>query len=256
MANQHEHSTTSTVASVPSAVDVARAQQGRIKQARADRNVQRTFRRGLEQYPQIDKALAELTPDQRTEATDFILVGILDLGPNNAIWSSGYFYELTLQVLAETNEEQESLLATAPYGAKDTSTMADIEHIVEKAQAEGALQVETPAHPAPNTKAELGAIATEAARLDEVLTALRERDIPLTVTEVEAAITGLHRISSRSDETAWRLGMHAVEKGLISQTQLAELMQVGQSTVSRRYREGLPDENELSRTDVRNNPSR
>jgi len=113
--------------------------------------------------------------------------------------------------------------------------------IIQQAEAESIRQAETPTRPAPDTKAELGAIATDATHLDEVLTALRERDIPLTITEVEAAITGLHRIASRSDDTAWRLGLHAVEKGLISQTQLAVLMEVGQSTVSRRYRESGTD---------------
>jgi len=132
----------------------------------------------------------------------------------------------------------------------------ETQHIIEQAEAETFRQAEAPTHPAPDTRDELGNIATEAARLDEVLAALHERDIPLTTTEVETAIGGLRSIIQHSNKTAWQLGMHAVEKGLISQAKLAELLGASTATVSRRYHEGL-DETEMKklvRTDARTNP--
>ena len=131
-------------------------------------------------------------------------------------------------------------LQQTPKSAKDITSMEfDTQEIIEQAQAEGTRQAETATHPEPDTRAELGAIATEATRLDEVLAELRNRDIPLTATEVETAISGLRTITQHSNQTAWHLGLHAVERGLISQARLAELLGASQATVSRRYREGV-----------------
>ena len=100
--------------------------------------------------------------------------------------------------------------------AKDVQSMeVDTQRIIEQAQAEEARQAEAPVHPEPDTRAELGAIAVETSRLDDVLAGLREHEVPLTATEVETAIGGLRTIMQHSTRTAWQLGLHAVQRGLI-----------------------------------------
>jgi hypothetical protein len=94
-------------------------------------------------------------------------------------------------------------------------------------------------HPAPDTITELGGIAAEALHVTDVVNTLRERGVPLTATEAEMAIKGLHAIMAQSQAAAWQLGLHAVERGLITQTQLAEYLEVNKATVSRHYRDDL-----------------
>jgi WhiB family transcriptional regulator, redox-sensing transcriptional regulator len=120
------------------------------------------------------------------------------------------------------------------------------EQVIERAVAE----VQPPAlpeqqHPAPDTESTLGAIGAEVALLTEVINGLRERDVALTVTEVETVINGLRAIARKGDKAAWQLGLHAVQKGLISQVKLAELLGSSSATVSRRYREASDTTKEL-----------
>jgi hypothetical protein len=120
----------------------------------------------------------------------------------------------------------------------DTPIMrVNAQTVIEQATAAQQVQPETPIHSAPDTPPTLAAIAAEAVHLHGVLSELRERDIPLTTAEAELAITGLHDIATRSRNTARQLGLHAVERGLISQNKLAQLLGVNQVTVSRWYHE-------------------
>lgn len=122
--------------------------------------------------------------------------------------------------------------------AKDKSSMTvEAQQIIEQAQAEVRPPDTSERHPAPNTETTLGDIVTEAAFLIDVAHGLRERDVPLTVTELETTIGGLNRITQASDETRWQLGFHAVERGLISQAELARMLNTSTMTVSRRFRE-------------------
>jgi hypothetical protein len=133
---------------------------------------------------------------------------------------------------------KESLQQKAIHGnTQNVQTDAAKQEIIDKAQAESTHQAEVSAHLEPNARVVLASIALNANHLDEIIAALREREIPMTVTEVETVIGGLRAITQESSRTAWRLGMHAVERGLITQTQLAVMLGVNKGTVSRRYRE-------------------
>jgi hypothetical protein len=140
-------------------------------------------------------------------------------------------------ILDEADETAESALHESKKRGIHTERMEfDAQDIIEQALLAGAKAPDNPAHPEPDTRAQLEATTTEATRLHEILTELRERSVPLTATEAEFAIAGLHEIAERNTRTAWQLGLHAVERGLISQVKLAELLGSSSATVSRRYR--------------------
>lgn len=127
--------------------------------------------------------------------------------------------------------------------------------IVDRARAEALTQAPgEPSHALPNTTADLTIVMQAAGQLLSTLTEIHEDGIPLTATEVELSISGLREIIKFSNSAAWKLGLHAVEKGLLSQAALAGMLGVSTATVSRRFHEGLPDDIELDRTDVRTNP--
>jgi hypothetical protein len=141
------------------------------------------------------------------------------------------------KILDEADEAAESTLREhQKYGIRKERMEFDAQHIIEQALVAGAKAPDNPAHPEPDTRVQLEATAAQAVRLHEVLTELRERGIPLTATEAELAIAGLHEIAERNTRTAWQLGLHAVERGLISQVKLAELLGSSSASVSRRYR--------------------
>lgn len=121
----------------------------------------------------------------------------------------------------------------------------DTQQIIEQARTEAPPAPRTPEHSEPETRSELATIAIEAANLGSALDKLREEDLPLTATEARLAIAGLRNIATHSETTAWRLGLHAIEQRLITQAELAELLEVSPKTVSRRYLESPnPDEPE------------
>jgi hypothetical protein len=125
---------------------------------------------------------------------------------------------------------------------KDKKVVFETQRIIEQAQAEPP-PPQAIEHPAPETVDELRTVADKAFRVELVIAELRGRGLPLTKTEAEVAITGLHDIAKRSSRTAWQLGLHAVERGLMSQVELGKLLDTSHATVSRRYREN-PDEAE------------
>jgi hypothetical protein len=111
-------------------------------------------------------------------------------------------------------------------------------------------------HPEPDTRGALKDIVDEATHLDDVLTELRERGIPLSTPEAEVAVRALHEIATRSAVTAWRLGLHAVDRDLMSQRKLAGLLDASNQTVNRRYRHGVTkdEEGKIARSDERTLP--
>jgi aspartate/methionine/tyrosine aminotransferase len=100
------------------------------------------------------------------------------------------------------------------------------------------------------------AIEAEAHHLGEVLAELREQDMPLTSTEAEVTVAALHSIAKQGATAAWRLGLHAVERGLMSQADLARLLDASTTTVNRRFRKGLDEteEQKIARADARTLP--
>jgi hypothetical protein len=132
---------------------------------------------------------------------------------------------------------------------------AERQSIIQQAETEAQIPSQ-PEHAVPDTGVELTGISRGADELAVTIGEMRDRGLPVTPTEVEVAITGLRAITIRSNKAAWQLGLYAVEKELLSQAALAELLGVSTATVSRRFHEGLPEEHELSRTDVRSNPIR
>jgi hypothetical protein len=156
-------------------------------------------------------------------------------------------------ILSPNNE---SILHNSPNYVKNKDSMElNTQEIIAQAQAqaENTQQQERPAHPEPGIRAILGDVVVEATRLSEILSALE--DIPLTTVEAETTIEGLRKIATMGNSAAWQLGLHAVERGLISQAELAKLVGASSATVSRRFHEGTTEE-ELGRTDVRSNPIR
>jgi hypothetical protein len=144
-------------------------------------------------------------------------------------------------------------LQQPPKSAKDKSGIeVEAQRIIEQAQAEQKRWPDAAIHPEPDTRAELGAIAAEANHLHEVLTELRERNVPLTTTEAEAAIGGLQEITARSFATARQLGLHAVERGVISQIRLSRMLKVSQMTINRWYHHGLDNPREKDGPSTRN----
>jgi hypothetical protein len=124
----------------------------------------------------------------------------------------------------------------------NTETMGvNAQQIIEQALAAGQQLTETSNHPAPDAGAELETVVADATHLHDVLSELRERDMPLSAAEAEFAIGGLQELATRGLITARQLGLHAVERGLLSQNKLAGLLGVSQMTVSRWYREGLDE---------------
>jgi hypothetical protein len=109
------------------------------------------------------------------------------------------------------------------------------EQIIEKALAAG-IRPDEPMHPEPDTRAELRVTALEAANLESVLAELRERKMPLSTAEAEATIAGLNEISERTARVARELGLHSIERQLLSQNKLADMLGVSQMSVSRWYR--------------------
>jgi hypothetical protein len=180
---------------------------------------------------QVAQAARELEEREKILA---YLADLRDLASQNPV------REHIRQYLAQTQR-----LQSGDKSVKTKNSMElDPQAIIEQAQAE-AQQPPVPAapapppHPAPDTVNELEAIADEAAQLKDVLTKLRERDIPLTPTEAELAVTGLHEIATRSTRTARQLGLHATEHGLLSQLKVAQLLRVSSATVNRWFHRGL-----------------
>lgn len=145
---------------------------------------------------------------------------------------------------AEHKTLRQAMLSQSPHlqsndkSAINTGTMEfNAQQIIDQALAEGTIPPDNPAHLEPDTRATLEITASEAAHLNGVLNDLRERGVPLTATEAEFAVTGLHAIAERNEQTARELGLHAIERHLISQNQLAKILGVSQVTVSRWYRE-------------------
>jgi len=159
--------------------------------------------------------------------------------------------KLTGQAISPLQKEQE-------YAISKGSMEFTAQEIIDKA-----LTVTTPTgtavrapHPEPDTRDELRVIVDQAAHLDSVLAELRERGMPLTTPEVEVAINALHEIATRSAVTAWRLGLHAVDRNLVSQRRLGELLEASNQTVNRRYRQGITEDEEekIARSDGRTLP--
>lgn len=153
-------------------------------------------------------------------------------------------------------------LQKEPKSAKTTSSMElDPQAIVERALAEAPSPEPTPdrpipEHPEPDTLGALETIARNAERLHGIVSQLRERNAPLTPTEAEVAVAGLHDIATLSAVTAWQLGLAAVQQGVMSQVQLSHMLKATQMTVSRRYRQGIDEaeKRKIARTDGRTLP--
>lgn len=111
--------------------------------------------------------------------------------------------------------------------------------VVRQARAEAEqAPLQHAVHEEPDTLAALSEISEKIGQLAAVISDLDNERIPLTRTEVELTIKGLREAITRGNSVAWQLGLHAVEKGLISQVRLAELLDSSSATVSRRYRKG------------------
>lgn len=190
------------------------------------------IRLDVQSIPSEDVLEAELTDitEKMPEASKLLQNGII-----RRRFKLGTIGSITVYIDADGKAH---MLITKPKRAKDETSMeVDTQHIIEQAQAEQARQPEAVAHLEPDTLDELATIALEANQLSDTVAKLRELDLPVTSPEAEVAIAGLHAIAQRSNKTAWQLGLHAVEQGLISQTRLAELLDSSSATVSRRYRE-------------------
>jgi DNA-binding transcriptional regulator YdaS (Cro superfamily) len=136
--------------------------------------------------------------------------------------------------------EQAASLQPSAESAKDKGITLETQDIIRRAVAE-VEQTSTPEHHTLDTVAELGAIATEATQLAETISSLRELGQTRAATEAEVAISGLQNIATHSNATAWEIGLHAIRNDHISQGQLAGMLGVSQSTVSRRYREATKE---------------
>jgi hypothetical protein len=162
--------------------------------------------------------------------------------------------EMHTHVPYEQREEYRNFWQELLKYANDIKSMDfDAQSIIEQAVGAAQPHPETLSHPAPDTTGELEIAAAEATHLHGILSELRERNIPTSTAEAEIAISGLHELTKRSARTAWQLGLHAVERGLISQAKLAELLDASTATVSRRYHQGLTEEEQqkIGRADAR-----
>lgn len=134
-------------------------------------------------------------------------------------------------------------LQQSQNSVKDNAMSPEVRNIIEQARAE-TQPPQTTEHPAPQTPVQLNAIIKEATYINEIVTDLHEENIPFSRTEALITISGLHSIAIRGSLSAWAVGLHAVERGLITQMELADMLDVSQKTVSRRYRatSDMPEE--------------
>jgi hypothetical protein len=202
----------------------------------------------------IDEHINQLSLDQRQlndlhtfrRRNDYISVQMLlnELIPGYVgIWSPEVS-RIEDNFRRQHRSRLDDLISNKEY-AKDSSTM-EVNPQPTTFQEPGADErlLEAPAHPEPDTAGELKLVASKAAHLQDVIADIQERGRPLTAAEAEIAIAGLHEIAVRSSRTARQLGLHAVQRGLISQTKLGELLGISKMTVSRWYRHGLDDSEE------------
>jgi hypothetical protein len=167
-----------------------------------------------------------------------------------------------LEQLRQIVDEAEAQIRADPYGKPEHYPIEDepakirnseMERLIEKAQTE-ATEQGAPQHNAPDTRADLANVASGAQQLGEFVDALRSQNLPITRTEAEVVINGLRDLTTLGNRAAWQMGLHAVKQGVLSQATLAQMLGVSTATVSRRFHDGLPADEDLSRTDVRSNP--
>lgn len=135
-------------------------------------------------------------------------------------------------------EQVEPFIEEAREGLDASRKLTDTEALLQQATVE-ASQPHFTVHRPPDTLGTAETIELQAHRLTELLAQLRERQLPVTATEADVAITALHEIAAKSERTARQLGLHAVSQELISQNRLAKLLGVTQATVSRWFHRGL-----------------
>lgn len=125
--------------------------------------------------------------------------------------------------------------------ANDSKGMGvEAQQIIDQARA-AAQQPEQAVHPEPDISTTLTAITAEAVELKDMRAELQEQRIPLTDVEAKRTIAGLGVIATRSSDAARQLGLHAIERRILSQAEVADLLGTSQATVSRWYRESTGD---------------
>ena len=163
------------------------------------------------------------------------LDNVLRAQRNTRIVSLEPAIEILHERIRDASKKYAQQLQEQPTGAIDKSSMGvDTQRIIEQAQAEAA-SAEVLTHPEPDTRAALGAMATEVAQLNKTVAALDELGLSHTPTAVQTVVSGLHRIAKLADGTAWQVGFNGIDRDDVSQTQVAEWMDSSSPTVSRRY---------------------
>ena len=189
----------------------------------------------MKQYAETSSIADFLTLTQEFEADPDITQG-LKAKIRRSIFKSRDVYGKHPNARTPEERRAAELQKSSVHAIDEEIMYVETQHIIEQAQAEPR-PPQAVEHPVPETVNELRTVAAEAYRVEQIVTELRENNIPLTKTEAEIAIEGLQDIAKRSTRTARQLGLHAVEQGLMSKAELAKHLDVSAMTITRWFRE-------------------